>query len=120
MGALEERIKLIDRILENKISKSGVEKEICRLEEEYGKEAFCVISFNKKERPWSKEYYEKLEKLSLSGESSKEYILHLVEVRDELANKGLGGIIDFLRCHKTAVVICAVVLIGVVALLCKK
>lgn len=119
MSAIEERIRLIEKILTNKISKVGVEKEIQRLEAEYGQNAFSVIYFNKKERPWSREYYEKLEQLSLSGEDSKEYILHLVEVRDELANRGLGGITSFLRSHKVAVIICAVALIVVIALICK-
>lgn len=119
MSAIEERIRLIEKILTNKISKIGVEKEIQRLEAEYGQHAFSVISFNKKERPWSREYYEKLEQLSLSGEDSKEYILHLVEVRDELSKKGFGGVTTFLSNHKVAVVICVVALIVVIALICK-
>ena len=47
-------------------------------------------------RDRNKGYYAELEKVSLTGVSSKKYILHLVEVRDYLKYKVMatvGGVI---------------------------
>jgi len=117
MSALEERIDLIEKILANRVTKATVVKEIQRLEEAYGKDAFSVIVFRSKPKPWNEEYYEDLKQLSLAGEDSKEYILHLVEVRDELYGKGASALADFFKTHKIAVVICAIIVVIIIALL---
>lgn len=84
MSAIDERIDLIEKILSNKISKKEVEVFIKEMENKYGEKAFTRFKFQKKEKPWNQDYYDKLKNLSMSGAGSKEFILHLVEVRDSI------------------------------------
>lgn len=84
MAAVDERVNIIDRILSNRIKKTEVEKELERLENQYGEDAYTDDAFRPKEKPWNKTYYLELEKASMAGVSSKKFIIHLVEVRDYL------------------------------------
>ncbi len=84
MEVIDERIDLIEKIRNNEISKKQVEKEVKRLEDTYGKEAFTSFNFEKEQKPWKEDYFKKLKTLSMAGAGSKEFILHLVEVRDEI------------------------------------
>ena len=93
MSATDERIELIESILENKISKKQVEIKMNDIESKYGEYAFKTFTFQKEEKPWNKGYYDKLRNLSLSGAGSKEFILHLVDVRDELNKFNRMGLI---------------------------
>lgn len=86
MNAVDERVELIENILANRLTKRQVENAVKELENKYGEEAFTRFTFQKEEKPWDQEYYNKLKSLSMSGAGSKEFILHLTEVRDE-ANK---------------------------------
>ena len=110
MAAVDDRVEIIDRILANEIKKSEVEAALVDLESEFGEEAYADDGFCPKEKPWNKDYYLELEKVSLTGVSSKRYILHLVEVRDYLKAKLLvimGGVL--------AVVIA---IVGIIIALC--
>lgn len=84
MSVLDERIELIENICDNKISKRQVEAKIDEMERRYQEDAFTTFNFQKKEKPWDKEYYSELRKLFMSGASSKEFILHLIDVRDDI------------------------------------
>lgn len=92
MAAVDDRVAIIDRILANEIKKSEVEAALADLESEFGEEAYADDGFCPKEKPWNKNYYSELEKVSLTGVSSKKYILHLVEVRDYLNAKLMAAI----------------------------
>lgn len=87
MSAIDEEIKLIREIINNKISKKEVEKTIKDMEEKYGEETFIKITYTEKPKPWSEEYYKELKNLAHCGLLSKEFILHLVTVRDELKKR---------------------------------
>ena len=84
MSAIDERIDLIEKILSNKISQKEVENVIKEMEKKYGEKAFTRFTFQKKAKPWNQDYYDKLKNLSMSGAGSKEFILHLVEVRESI------------------------------------
>ena len=84
MAAVDDRVEIIDKILTNQMKKKEVEASLDGLENKFGENAYVDDGFLPKEKPWNKAYYLKLEKISLTGVSSKKYILHLVEVRDYL------------------------------------
>lgn len=96
MNAVDSRVEIIDKILANEMKKTEVESALVNLENEFGENAYVDDGFSPKEKPWSKDYYLELKKISLTGVSSKKYILHLVEVRDYLRFKlmaTVGGIV---------------------------
>ena len=95
MSAVDDRVEIIDKILTNKLKKSEVKAALTDLEDKFGENAYVDDSFLPREKPWNKDYYSELEKISLTGVSSKKYILHLVEVRDHLRFRfiaTIGGI----------------------------
>lgn len=87
MSAVDERIELIDQILNDKININDVHKKIKKLEALYGENAFIKTKYNEKQKPWSNDYYQELRQLANSGASSKEFIIHLALVRDDLKKK---------------------------------
>ena len=96
MVAVDERVEIIDKILANELKKTEVEVALADLENKFGENAYVDDGFSPKEKPWNKEYYSELVKMSLTGVSSKKYILHLVEVRDYLHFRlitTVGGIV---------------------------
>lgn len=96
MAAVDDRVEIIDKILSNELKKKEVEAALAELENEFGENAYADDGFLPKEKPWNKVYYSELEKISLTGVSSKKYILHLVEVRDYLRFRMvaiMGGIV---------------------------
>ena len=98
-AAVDSRVEIIDKILANKMKKTDVEAALVALENEFGENAYVDDAFSPKEKPWSKDYYLELKRISLSGVSSKRFILHLVEVRDYLHFKvmvTIGSIISVL------------------------
>lgn len=84
MAAVDDRVEIIERILTNEMKKTEVKVALAKLENEFGEKAYVDDGFLPKAKPWNKEYYSELEKISLTGVSSKKYIIHLVEVRDYL------------------------------------
>lgn len=87
MKAFEERQTLIKKIFEGSISLGKVKKEVERLERQYGEDIFTPLSFIPQARPWTAEYLNRLENLSLAGAGSKEFILHSAEVKQELSEE---------------------------------
>ena len=87
MGAVEESIQLENKILSNKISKKQLVKEIESIEKKYGEDAFLPYNLVKKEKPWGKDYYNELVLLGNAGACSKEFLLHIIEVRDYLKTR---------------------------------
>ena len=110
MAAVDERVEIIDKILANELKKTEIEVALVNLENKFGENAYVDDSFSPKEKPWNKGYYAELEKISLTGVSSKKYILHLVEVRDYLRFRlitTVGGIVGVL-----------VIILGIIFALC--
>lgn len=96
MAAVDDRVEIIDKILTNELKKTEVEVALTELENKFGENAYVDDGFSPKEKPWNKAYYSELERISLTGVSSKKYILHLVEVRDYLRRRlavTIGGIV---------------------------
>lgn len=87
MSAVDKRIELIEQILNDKINVKDVYKEIKKMEEVYGEEAFIKTNYVERKKPWSNEYYKELRQLANSGASSKEFIIHLALVKDDLKKK---------------------------------
>lgn len=84
MNAMDERIILIQKIFSQNITQEEVLNELNRIEKQYGENAFVPFSFQPEKKPWTNKYLNKLENLSISGASSKEFILHIAEVKQEL------------------------------------
>ena len=81
-NALARIVNLKIAIMNGKISLKEVKSEICKIEEEFGDEAFLPFTVEKKKKPWSKKYLKELEELNIAGAGSKEFILHFAEVKD--------------------------------------
>ena len=90
MKAAKARSELIMEIISGELSKTKFEEKMRALADNYGEDAFCPYIFKKKEGPWKKEYYEKLEKKAISGAGSEEFIRHLYEVKCSVEGKRFG------------------------------
>lgn len=81
---VDELIAFSKKIYADEISFEEAEKEANRLESRYGEKIFNPYIFEKKPKPWTRKYYEELKSLSITGASSKEFLLHMAEVKDSL------------------------------------
>ena len=94
------------KIIETNCSVAEIQKDISRLEREFGADIFLPLDFNKKSKPWNSAYFKELSDLSIAGASSKEFILHMAEVKEYLVKQKMKRIILIAG---TAVVIAGVV-----------
>lgn len=76
--------RLINDILEQKISQKEVYQKIRGLKESYGEDVFPEFAFVPEEKPWNKDYMAKLKKMSITGACSEQFILHIAEVSEYL------------------------------------
>lgn len=76
--------KVIENIMENKFDKKRTVMELSKLEQKYGENVFVPYLFTKQEEPWTSKYLEELEMKIMAGAYSKEFIIHLAEVNDEV------------------------------------
>lgn len=86
-NAVIEKSELIRNIVNGRLDMSEVKSKISDIEFKYGNDVFPPYSFDIQDKPWDGEYLKKLELQSMSGASSKEFILHLAEVSTELHQK---------------------------------
>lgn len=100
MSGVDEQIKLVSKILNGKIDKAGVEKEIEQIANKYGDDCFNSYTVKRKPKPWSVKDLQELEGLSTSGAASKEFYLYMAEVSEEVFSKEafrkriyIGGVI---------------------------
>lgn len=84
MGAVEDKIQLEKKIISNKISKKDLMSEIEAIEKKYGKDTFLPYNLTIQEKPWNKKYYNELVMLGNAGACSKEFLIHIIDVRDYL------------------------------------
>ncbi|MCI6186366.1 MAG: hypothetical protein MR739_04215 [Spirochaetia bacterium] len=81
----EDRTKLIMDIINTDISMLEVKKRISELETKYGDLAFISFDFQKESAPWTMEYFNDLKQTAMAGGGSKEFIIHLAEVKQSLS-----------------------------------
>ena len=80
----DERSSLVWNIVSGNYTKAKATKEIERLENDYPEETFGYYEPQKKEKPWDLEYLKELQELFYCGAGSKEFILYMAEVSDEV------------------------------------
>lgn len=80
----DELSKLVSNIMRGKCRKKKVKAELERIEAQYPDERFGFHVPERKQKPWNKEYLKDLEELFYCGASSKEFILYMAEVSDNL------------------------------------
>lgn len=85
VNCFEEISKLTDEILNYNITKKEVEGILNRMEEEYGKQIFPSIDFEKKPQPWNEKYLRELKEKNMAGAYSRDFILHMAEVSEKIA-----------------------------------
>lgn len=88
MTGSEEQNNLVMKILKGEVHKTDVERELDRIEKQYGKECFNGYVVKKRPMPWGNDYLSELEILSASGAASKEFFIHMAEVSDYLHERG--------------------------------
>ena len=69
-------------IIEGKYTLSEVQARIKTYEEQYGSDFFADYEVNQKEKPWDASYLNELRLKSMTGMTSKQFILHLAEVSE--------------------------------------
>lgn len=114
-GAFEKRSQLKNRIIYENISFDDVEKEVRKLEEEFGEDAFLPYRLKKKDKPWTASYFNELKELSIAGAASKEFILHFAEVKEEIVRRKQQMLCLIAGCASIVVGI-----IGIIVWLCKR
>lgn len=80
----EERTALIMEIIDGKLTEEQLKKKMSLLEEKYGSDVFRPYIFEKKNKPWTEKYYDDLREKALCGANSKEFLLYLNEVREDV------------------------------------
>ncbi|MBS5509848.1 MAG: hypothetical protein KHX30_00700 [Clostridium sp.] len=80
----EERTALIMEIIDGKLTEEQIKKKMSLLEEKYGSNVFRPYIFEKKNRPWTEKYYDDLREKALCGANSREFLLYLNEVREDI------------------------------------
>ena len=80
----EERTALIMDIIDGKLTEEQLKKKMSLLEEKYGSDVFRPYIFEKKNKPWTEKYYDDLREKALCGANSKEFLLYLNEVREDV------------------------------------
>ena len=80
----KEMSLLARQIFDGTISYDVAISRIEQIEKDYGSNAFPPVPFTKKEKPWDTDYLKDLESQNMAGACSKEFLLHIAEVRKEL------------------------------------
>lgn len=80
--------QLMSDIINGKMNLQQTKDEIRRLEVKYGHDFFISYDYDEaKPKPWDDEYLKELEIKSIAGMSSKQFILHLAEVSEDIHAK---------------------------------
>ncbi len=74
-------------ILSGQYNREKTLQELDRMEREFGEYAFTPYRVNKKEKPWGQDYLDELTTEFRLGAGSKEFFLHLQEVKEEVDRK---------------------------------
>lgn len=79
-----ELFDLVEGISEGKFTQNQVKKKLDQIEKKYSPEVFAWYPPEPKEKPWDMPYLKKLEDLFYCGATSREFILYMSEVADEV------------------------------------
>lgn len=79
-----ELFDLVEGIAEGKYTKKQVNQKIDQIEKKYSPGVFVWYPPERKEKPWDVPYLKKLEDLFYCGATSKEFILYMAEVSNEI------------------------------------
>lgn len=79
-----ELFDLVEGITEGKYTKKQVKQKLDLIEQKYSPDVFAWYPPERKEKPWDMSYLKKLEDLFYCGATSKEFILYMAEVSDEI------------------------------------
>lgn len=74
--------EFITDITNGKYTLIEAKKKMQEYEEKYGSDFFVEYEVEKKGKPWDRNYLEELRLKSMTGMSSKQFILHLAEVSE--------------------------------------
>lgn len=117
--------RFIMEIINGELSLMDTKKRIQEYESKYGTNFFADYDVEKKEKPWNSDYLNELKFKSMTGMTSKQFILHLAEVSEYVhaqeksknnKNKsGIAKILDTIKKHKG--IIAAIVATVIVALI---
>ena len=69
-------------IFDGKYTKSEVERKVKEYEAKYGSDFFADYGGKKKDKPWDREYLNELKIKSMTGMTSKQFILYIAEVSE--------------------------------------
>lgn len=75
-------VQMIRDIINGKMNTEQTNRKIRELESQYGTDFFLDYEIDKKDKPWDEAYLYELELKSMTGMSSKPFILHLAEVSE--------------------------------------
>lgn len=83
----DEVNQLINDIVGNKIKHQESAIRIKKMKEKYGDDVFPELFFEPEPKPWNRDYFTKLKKMSVTGACSEQFILHMSEVSDFVYKK---------------------------------
>lgn len=84
MSTNPELFDLVEGIADGKFTQKQVKQKLDQIEKKYSPDVFVWYPPERKEKPWDMPYLKKLEDLFYCGASSKEFILYMAEVSDEV------------------------------------
>ena len=84
MSTNPELFELVEGITDGKYTRKQVKQRLVQIEKKYSPEVFAWYPPERKEKPWDMPYLKKLEDLFYCGATSKEFILYMAEVGDEV------------------------------------
>lgn len=105
---VDARYNMGKSILDGRYNREKTLHEIELMEQEFGNDAFAPYQVDKKAKPWNQDYLEDLTSEFQMGASSKEFFLHLQEVKEEVDRKK--------RNFKLAVAGCVAGIVAIVVL----
>ena len=119
--------QFIMEIINGELSLMDTKKRIQEYESKYGTNFFADYDVEKKEKPWNSDYLNELKFKSMTGMTSKQFILHLAEVseyvhaqeksKNNKRKSFIATIVDTVKNNKKICIIAAIVAAGIVALI---
>ncbi len=84
-------VQLKRDIINGKMNLQQTKDKISELEAQYGQDFFFDFEYDEaKPKPWGEEYLHELEIQSMAGMSSKQFIMHLAEVSEDIYSRKSG------------------------------
>lgn len=103
---------LVNKIMDGRVDKKRAGIIIDDIKRKYGDDAFPAFEFEKKQKPWDRDYLQQLETKNVTGACSEEFILHMAEVSDYIAAKKKKTIVGIVIVVLIVVATIVIMLIG--------